>query len=115
MKVVPSQDVLYCLQLAKWTSKHPSVEVKTPAFLENLDTMLYRVSPKNVMSFLLDEHDIISDLKGNREPLEIGLAILNHLGRRWGEIQDLCEAHKPKCPAIPMGKPVYPSSRTLPW
>lgn len=115
MKVVPSPDVLYCLQLAKWTSKHPSVEVKPPALLENLDVILYQVNPKNVMSFLLDAYDLISDLKGKREPLEIGVAILNQLGKRLGEIQDLCEEYKPECPAIPRGRPIYPLSRMLLW
>ncbi|MEW6328248.1 MAG: hypothetical protein AB1487_11780 [Thermodesulfobacteriota bacterium] len=79
MKVVPSQDHLYCLQLAKWILKNPAVKTDNPALLDKLDAMLYQWNPKEVMSFFPDDHDLLSGL--NQEPLEVGVAVLNQLER----------------------------------
>lgn len=78
-------NMLYCLQLAKWSLESGKVEILNDQLGENLDALLYLWEPKNAMEFLLGEHDLLKDLPKNWKPLDLAVAVLNQLDSRLTE------------------------------
>ena len=86
VKEKPSANQLHCLQLAKWGLESGKVEAKDLYQLQqNLDALMYEWNPQKALKFLLNDHDLASDLKEEKSAKMRAFVILDQLDNRLTE------------------------------
>jgi hypothetical protein len=81
-KAERSQGSPYILQLAMWGLDN-GLEVKEHLPLrDHLEFLLYQAIPEKAMKFLEGEHDLMTELEPDMEPLEAAEVVIEHLHSR---------------------------------
>jgi hypothetical protein len=83
---LPENNLLYCLQVAKWALDHGKLAVWDRVryqLSENLNALLYLTQPADAMLYLEGEHDLMADFENLNPTAKVLAAIvLNQLHSR---------------------------------